>query len=70
MDLIEMSIDTGEPVPKKQAARQIPFAVRQEMAEQSKSMLKNNVIQPSNSPWASPIVLVRKKAGSFLQKSM
>ena len=61
-----MSIDTGDAVPKKQAARRIPFAVRQEVAEQLKSMLKSNVIQPSNSPWASPIVLVRKKDGTLL----
>ena len=28
-------------------------------------MLKNQVIQPSNSPWVSPIVLVRKKDGTL-----
>lgn len=43
---------------KKQAARQILFEVQQEVTEQLKSMLKNNVVQLLSSPWASPIVLV------------
>ena len=35
-----------------------------EMA-QVQQMLSNNVIRPSNSPWASPVVMVRKKDGSL-----
>ena len=60
-----MFIDTGDALPRKQAASRVPFAVRQNIAEQLKSMLKNQVIQPSNSPWASPIVLMRKKDGTL-----
>ena len=64
-NLVEMEIDTGDSVPKKQAARQMPFAVRHDVALHLQKMLEQNVIQPSNSPWASPVVLVRKKNGSL-----
>ena len=42
----------------------MPFTVRQEVARQLKMMQETGVIQPSNSPWASPVVLVRKKDGT------
>eukprot|EP00731_Ephydatia_muelleri_P007839 Em0004g177a len=64
-DLVEMNIDTGEAAPTRQAVRRLPFAVRQEVAQQLKEMQDSNVIQPSNSPWASPIVLARKKDGTL-----
>eukprot|EP00731_Ephydatia_muelleri_P008580 Em0004g918a len=46
-----------------------PTAIRvlkgeKEMKKLVESMLDNNVIGPSNGPWASPIVLVKKKDGS------
>ena len=64
-DLFKMNIDTGEAAPTRQAARRLPFAVRQEVAQQLKEMQDSNVIQPSNSPWASPFVLARKKDGTL-----
>lgn len=64
-DLVEMTINTGDSPPKKQPVRRIPFAVRQEVAHQLRAMQDAGVIRPSSSPWASPIVLVRKKDGSL-----
>ena len=63
--LVEMHIDTGDSSPRKQPVRRIPFAVRQEVATQLRKMQDSGVIQASNSPWASPVVLVRKRDGSL-----
>ena len=41
--------------------RRVSFAVKDEIARNLQEMQDANVIQPSNSPWASPVVLVRKK---------
>ena len=56
-------IRTGNHSPIKQPHRRIPFALRQTVEELVKDMLSQGVIVPSASPWASPIVLVRKKDG-------
>ena len=63
-DLTQIVIDTGEVSPRRQPVRRVPFAVRQEIASHLDEMQKNSVIEPSKSPWASPVVLVRKKDGS------
>ena len=64
-DLMEFSIETGSASPKRQATRRIPFAARQEITSQLDKMQRNNVIKPSESPWASPVVLVRKRDGTL-----
>ena len=63
-DLVQMEIDTGDSAPVKQPVRRMPLSVRQEVARQLRDMQKNGVIQPSKSPWSSPVVLVRKRDGS------
>ena len=64
-DLVQLEIDTGDAPPQRQSARRIPYAAQQELAHLLEEMQKSQVIQPSESPWASPIVLVRKKDGSL-----
>ena len=64
-DLVQMEILTGDAPPKRQPVRRTPFAVRGEVARQLREMQENDVISPSSSPWASPVVLVRKKDGTL-----
>ena len=63
-DLFHMEIDTGNAHPKRQAPRRMPFAVREEVARQLSEMQNNGVIEPSKSPWASPVVLLRNRNGT------
>ena len=64
-DVIAHKIDTGDTAPIRQYPRRFPYAYREEVSKQVSEMLEQGVIQQSNSPWASPIVLVKKKDGKF-----
>ena len=58
-------INTGDHEPIRQAYRRLPVH-RKEVAEsQIRDMLIKDMIRPCNGPWASPIVMVRKKDGSI-----
>ena len=61
---IKHKINTGDSPPIRQPVRRIPPIRRNETRSLLQDMLKKGVIKPSTSPWASPIVLVRKKDGS------
>ena len=59
--LVTHQIDTGSSHPIHQQARCLPLHKRAEADTLLKDMLKKGVIEPSSSPWTSPIVLVKKK---------
>ena len=62
-DLVTHTIDTGDHRPVRQPPRRTPYAIRAKVDQLVKDMLQQKVIEPSCSPWASPIVLVQKKDG-------
>ena len=64
-DLVKHKIVTSTEMPIKQPVRRPPFHLRGEAQKEVDRMLDHGVIEPSESPWASPVVLVRKKDGSL-----
>ena len=62
---IKHQIDTGDAAPIRQPVRRVPPHRREIVQNLLSDMQERNVIQPSKSPWASPIVLVQKKDGSW-----
>jgi len=63
-DILTHHIDTGSAAPIRQPARRVPLPHRGKVQELLNDMLGKKLISPSNSPWASPIVLVTKKDGT------
>jgi hypothetical protein len=63
-DKLRHHIDTDGATPIRQSVRRISPIKREEVQKLLKEMLKKDVIQRSSSPWAAPIVLVKKKDGS------
>lgn len=61
---LEHVIDTGDAMPVKQRMRRTPAAFQTEEEEHLKKLLDMGVIEPSNSEWSSPPVLIRKKSGA------
>ena len=62
--LAKHEINTGDAVPVHQHPRRLPLAQHEEAFKAVEDMQKQGIIEPSVSPWASPVVLVKKKDGS------
>ena len=58
-------IDTGDARPIRQTPRRLPLAKQSLINDLLEDMKSQGVIEESDSPWSSPVVLVRKKDGSL-----
>lgn len=63
-NIVEHEIDVGGAHPIKEPLRRVPFHAAEEMNKHVEGMLRDGVIEPSSSPWAAGVVLVKKKDGS------
>ena len=61
---IRHRIDVGDTAPIKQPLRRVPYRQHEIIEDEVTKMKKAGVVEDSNSPWSSPVVLVRKKDGS------
>ncbi|GBM15017.1 Retrovirus-related Pol polyprotein from transposon 297 [Araneus ventricosus] len=63
-NMTQHRINTGDHPPIKQYPRRLPLARKEEAEHLVKEMVDNGIIEELSGPWASPIVLVKKKDGS------
>lgn len=64
-DAVKHGITLMDNTPFKQRFRRIPPSMYSELRQHLQQMLDSDVIRPSHSPWASNIVLVKKKDGKL-----
>ena len=58
-------IDTGDTRPLHQPVRRLPYGeMRRAVESEIEKLTDAEIARPSMSPWASPVVMVRKKDGS------
>lgn len=58
---VQHRIETGEAAPVAKRPYRVPYHERPIVREKLDEMLEKGVIEPSDSPWAAPVVLVRKR---------
>ncbi|UYV78418.1 hypothetical protein LAZ67_16001289, partial [Cordylochernes scorpioides] len=62
---IKHKIDTGDHAPTKQRPYRVSGMERKIIQQEVDRMMEQDIIQFSESPWSSPVVLVKKKNGSW-----
>ena len=56
--LVTHDINTGDAAPIRQPPRRVSFMMQPELDKEISRMLEQGVVEPDQSPWASPVVLV------------
>ncbi|GBM68120.1 Transposon Ty3-I Gag-Pol polyprotein [Araneus ventricosus] len=62
---VKHRINTADSQPVKQKPYRVSFEERRLIQEEVDKMLKLDIIEHSESPWSSPVVLVKKKNGTW-----
>ncbi|UYV66538.1 hypothetical protein LAZ67_4002004, partial [Cordylochernes scorpioides] len=62
---IKHKIDTSDYPPVRQRPYRVSPAERRVIQSEVEKMMETKIIRPLSSPWASPVILVRKKDGSL-----
>ena len=60
-DLIMHTVDVGDSPPIKQRAYRTSPKLRTEIQKHIDKLLTHDIIEPSDSPWSSPLIMVKKK---------
>ena len=63
-DVIQHRVKLTDDTPIRCKPYPLPYAMREELWNEVDSMLEMGVVRSSTSPYASPIVMVKKKDGS------
>jgi hypothetical protein len=64
-DFATHTIDTGNHAPIKISSRRLSLGQKEIIDTELEKMLAENIVQPSNSPWSAPVVLVTNTDGTY-----